>query len=297
LSIVFAWFARLPLSVVHVAGTCLGWLAWWGSRRYRERMRNHARQAGIDPAQLRLAVAQAGRMSAEVPWLWFRPADRPLGDLVHWEGPPLVDAAVVAGRGLLLITPHLGCFEAAARTYAERHGAARPITVLYSPSRNPWLAKVQAEARQRPGMQVAPASLAGVRQMLRALKKGDAVGLLPDQVPPASQGVWAPYFGRPAYTMTLAARLVKQTGAALVVVWAERLPNGAGFVFHQRPFARLAEMLAAPTDEAAATLVNQAMEELVREAPSQYLWAYRRYKKPRGARAAGIEVPKSGVAP
>jgi KDO2-lipid IV(A) lauroyltransferase len=220
-----------------------------------------------------------------VPWLWFRPADRPLGDLVRWQGPPLVDEAVAAGRGLLLITPHLGCFEVAGRTYAERHGATRPITVLYRPARSAWLARVQAESRQRPGMQVAPASLAGVRLMLRALRKGDTVGLLPDQVPPAGQGVWAPFFGRPAYTMTLAARLARQTGAMPVLVWAERLPRGRGFVFHQHAFPKLDELLAAPSDEAAATLVNQAMEFVVRTLPTQYLWAYRRYKKPRPAEA------------
>jgi Kdo2-lipid IVA lauroyltransferase/acyltransferase len=280
-----AWIARLPLPVVHAAGTLLGWGAWLGSRRYRERMRNHGRQAGVAPELLRRSVAEAGRMSAEVPWLWFRPADRPLGDLVRWEGPPLVDEAVAAGRGLLMITPHMGCFEVAGRTYAERHGATRPITALYRPARQAWLARIQAESRQRPGMQVAPASLAGVRMMLRALKKGDTVGLLPDQVPPAGQGAWAPYFGRPAYTMTLAARLVRQTGAMPVLVWAERLPRGRGYILHQRPFPQVERLHADISDEDAATLMNQAMESLVRESPSQYIWAYRRYKKPRPADA------------
>jgi KDO2-lipid IV(A) lauroyltransferase len=188
-----------------------------------------------------------------------------------------------------MLTPHLGSFEVAARTYAERFGARQPITVLYRPSRQAWLAEIQAHARERPGMDVAPASLAGVRLMLRALKRGHSVGLLPDQVPPSGQGVWAPFFGKPAYTMTFAARLALQTGAEVVAVWCERLPQGRGFVFHQRPLA-----LALPDpksageafDTLAATAINQAMEGLIREAPGQYLWGYNRYKGPRRAEAA-----------
>jgi KDO2-lipid IV(A) lauroyltransferase len=61
------------------------------------------------------------------------------------------------------------------------------------------------------------------------------VGLLPDQVPPDGMGVWAPFYGRPAYTMTLAARLVQQTGAALLLIWAERLPAGRGWVLRVSP--------------------------------------------------------------
>src|SRR3989344_4740241 len=93
-----------------------------------------------------------------------------------------------------------------------------PITVLYRPARQAWLAKVMETARNRPGMLAVPTTLAGVRQMIKALRRGEAVGLLPDQVPPDGQGLWAPFFGRDAYTMTLAVRLAQQTGAAVVLV-------------------------------------------------------------------------------
>ena len=99
--------------------------------------------------------------------------------------------------------------------------------MLYRPARKAWLRELVDTSRTRPGLAVAPATLAGVRQMMRALRRGEAVGLLPDQVPPDGMGVWAPFFGRPAYTMTLAARLVQQTGAALLLAWGERLPRGA----------------------------------------------------------------------
>jgi KDO2-lipid IV(A) lauroyltransferase len=137
-------------------------------------------------------------------------------------------------------------------------------------------------SRERPQLYAAPATLAGVRQMIRALRKGEMVGLLPDQVPPEGMGVWAPFFGREAYTMTLATRLVQQTGAELLLTWVERLPHGAGYV--QRFFA-FAEPL--PTDGvAAATAINRAMEGLIRQCPQQYLWGYHRYKAPRAAPVA-----------
>ncbi|MEO7009068.1 MAG: lysophospholipid acyltransferase family protein, partial [Caldimonas sp.] len=134
-------------------------------------------------------------------------------------------------------------------------------------------------SRTRPGLAAAPATLAGVRQMIRALRRGEAVGLLPDQVPPEGLGVWAPFFGKPAYTMTLAARLVQQTGAVPLAAWGERLAGGAGYAVHVAAFAE-----ALPADPAAqaesAAVVNRAMERLIRQRPEQYLWGYHRYKAP-----------------
>jgi KDO2-lipid IV(A) lauroyltransferase len=178
----------------------------------------------------------------------------------------------------------MGSFEMAAQAYAERFGARQPVTVLFRPARQAWLAALQATARGRPGLATAPADLSGVRLLLRALKRGETVGLLPDQVPPQGQGVWAPFFGRPAYTMTLAARLVQQTGAALGLLWCERLPHGAGYVVH---VLDMAEALPAGGDDAAAAAsVNRAMEAVIARAPQQYLWGYHRYKQPRGGAPA-----------
>ena len=123
--------------------------------------------------------------------------------------------------------------------------------------------------------------------MIRALKRGQTVGLLPDQVPPEGMGTWAPFFGKPAYTMTLAARLVQQSGAVALLCWGERLPGGAGYVAHFLPFD---EVLPADADAQAesAAAINRAMERLIRQAPQQYLWGYHRYKAPR---SAGVEPP------
>lgn len=277
---VLHWFARWPLRLLHALGGILGWAVFLASPGYRRRFRANAARAGLPWARVRPAVAESGRLMMELPPLWGRPAGAPLPIAMNWEGTELVEEAFAAGRGLVMLTPHLGGFEAVAQSFAERYGAGRgALTVLYRPARKPWLRALVESARQRPGMQAVPATLAGVRQMIRALRRGEVVGLLPDQVPPQGLGVWAPFFGSPAYTMTLAARLVQQTGCALLMVWGERLPHGAGFrVRVSRPAAPL------PDDPAAAAAaVNLEMERLILQCPEQYLWGYHRYKSPRAA--------------
>ena len=265
--------ARWPLSLLHALGAALGWLSWLASPTYRRRLRDNAALAGYGFAQVRPAVAHAGRMALETPRLWFGP---PVP--MRWDGTELVDAAYAAGRGVVFLTPHLGCFEITAQGLAERyHARYGPISVLYRPARQAALAQVVETARRREGLDTAPTTLAGVRQMIKALRAGRAVGLLPDQVPPEGQGLWSPFFGQPAYTMTLAARLIQQTGAVPLLVWGERRPRGQGYDLH---FRALAEPLADELAPAVAQ-INREMERLIRECPTQYLWGYGRYKQPR----------------
>lgn len=272
---VFRWLARLPLWLLQGLGWWLGWVSFLFSPTYRRRFRENIAQAGYRLTAVSGAIGAAGRMVGELPRLW-------LGAPTHheWENDACVDRAYAAGRGVIFLTPHLGCFEVAAQAVAARYAPrCGPLTVLYRPARQAWLAKLMLAARNHPGLVTAPTSLAGVRQMIRALRKGHAVGLLPDQVPPDGMGAWAPFFGRPAYTMTLSARLAQQTGAAVVLAWGERLRWGRGFRLH---FRELHTPLSPDLDTAVAQ-VNREMERLIRECPSQYLWGYARYKQPKGA--------------
>ena len=269
--------SKWPLGLLHAIGSVLGWLTWLASPTYRRRFADNAARAGYRFGQVRAAVAHAGRMAAETPRLWFG-APVP----VQWDGAERIEAAYAAGRGIVYLTPHMGCFEITAQGAATRFGATRgPITVLYRPARQAALAQVLATARQREGLETASTTLTGVRQMIRALRAGQAVGLLPDQVPPEGQGLWSPFFGQPAYTMTLAARLVQQTGAMPLLAWGERLPRARGYCIHLQPFP---EPLAADL-ETAVGQINRAMEQLIRQCPGQYLWGYGRYKTPRKAAA------------
>jgi Kdo2-lipid IVA lauroyltransferase/acyltransferase len=273
--LVFKCLSFLPLWLLHALGWLLGWVAFLGSSTYRQRFLANARQAGIAPVQWRQAVGESGKLVAELPRLWFGAAPP-----IHWDGEAHVARALEAGTGIIFLTPHLGCFEVTAQAYAQRFGQyGQPITVLFRPPRQAWLARWVADARVRPGMNTAPTSLAGVKQLIKALRVGQCVGLLPDQVPPQGLGLWLPFFQRDAYTMTLSARLAAQGGATVLIAWGERLSWGRGYTVHVQA---LPGTLSADLAQATAS-INQAMEALIIQCPSQYLWGYARYKQPRVA--------------
>jgi len=288
------WLSRRPLRLLHAAGGWLGWLPYLLSPSYRSRLRQNTATAGLDARQRRAAVAEAGRMVLELPRLWLRPPEQPVEDPLQWDNAELVSELLAQGRGLMLLTPHVGSFEMAAQAYAQRFGAQKPMTAMYRPARQPWLRELEEQARARPGLLTAPANLAGVRLLIRALRRGETLGMLPDQVPPEGQGVWAPFFGRPAYTMTLVSRLLQQTDAAVCLIWVQRQPRGGGYVVRLRPLPTpLPPRPQSPTPAqeeawllASATVLNQAMEWVIRQLPTQYLWGYHRYKQPRQGTAA-----------
>ena len=274
----FRFLSSWPLPLLHALGGLLGWLVWWVSPAYRRSFRAQVAQAGLPFDQARPAIADAGRLVAELPRLWLRPQHESCLPQVQLEGREVVDGLRAQGRGVIFFSAHCGSFELAPQALAELYG---PVTALYRPSRQPWLAKLMRVSRQRPGLAMAPASLAGIRQMLKALRSGGSVALLTDQVPPEGLGLWAPFFGRPAYSMTLAAKLALQSGAALVPVRTERLPAGRGYRMQfQAPVPGL-DVTPPPDLLQAVTLVNQANEALILSLPGQYLWAYARYKQPR----------------
>jgi len=277
----FRFLAAWPLWLLHVIGAALGWVVFAVSPTYRRRFIDNAALAGYRLRDVRAAVGHAGRMVAEMPRLWLREESPPY----RIEGADCVERAWAAGKGLVFLTPHIGCFElsvqAAAQRWSAEHG---PITILYRPARQPWLAEILETARNRPGVAPQPTTLLGVKQMIKALRRGEAVGLLPDQVPPHGMGLWSPFFGREAYTMTLAARLAQQTGATVVLARCERQPRGQGYVLH---FEDLPEPLL-PELDAAVAQINRAMEHTIRQCPEQYLWGYGRYKQPRN------EAPQQG---
>ncbi|HEX4985242.1 MAG TPA: lysophospholipid acyltransferase family protein [Burkholderiales bacterium] len=272
------WLARLPLSWIHAAGGALGWVVYLVSATYASRMRANLMQSGLWRDErdferlLRQTVAETGRAGAELIPVWFRPVE-PAVKLVVRAGPmDLVEEAERRGRGLIYLTPHLGCFDAAALWAAQR----RPITVLYRQPRKPFLQPLIDAGRGRDRVQLAPANLGGVRLLLKALRRGDAVGILPDQVPANGEGVWADFFGRPAYTMTLVGKLAEATGATLLLAAAVRLPRGQGYEIRFEKFEGSA------SGAEGARAMNAAIERMIAIEPGQYLWSYNRYKVPAG---------------
>ncbi len=274
----FRLLSHLPLVVLHALGSLAGWAAYGLSPTYRRQLRaNLALAVGPDAARgLYLsAAAEAGRMVMELPAVWARPLPRVWSLVRELRGFELVERAREAG-GILVITPHLGCFEMVGQYCAS----FAPLTALYRPPRRKSLVPVMLAGRGRGQMSLAPADLSGVRQLLRALKRGENVGILPDQAPQFGEGVWADFFGKPAYTMTLASRLIDQPRVTPLLVWAERLAWGRGYRLH---FSALPPLSGDPAARAAQ--LNAALEALILQCPAQYLWGYNRYKTPAGVKA------------
>ncbi|MBM3357256.1 MAG: lysophospholipid acyltransferase family protein [Betaproteobacteria bacterium] len=266
--------ARVPLAWLHRAGTALGWLVYLASPVYAARLRENLYSSGVCDeaacrALLRQVVAETGKGVTELIAVWFGKDENVARAVVECRGWEQAEAARAAGRGIIFVTPHLGCFEVAAIYGAQR----LPLTVLYRPPKLRWLEPLMVAGRSRWQMRVAPATLRGVRMLYKALARGEAIGVLPDQAPGVGEGVWADFFGRPAYTMTLVRRLQQTSGAAAIMAFAERLPAGAGYRLHLQ---RLPDELDEPA-------LNRAIEALVRRHPAQYLWSYNRYKIPAGA--------------
>jgi KDO2-lipid IV(A) lauroyltransferase len=244
------------------------------SPTYRRHVGENMAQAGVDPALRGAAIAEAGKQMMELSRIWLRPLADAKALVLEAEGWEHVVAAQKVGKGIVFLTPHLGCFEITAQYYA----AFGDITVLYREPRQAFIRELILTGRKREHLHLAPADVSGVRSLIKALRKGQAVGMLPDQAPNVGEGLWLNFFGRPAYTMTLAARLT-ETGAAPLMAWGERLPGGRGYRLHIRP--PLKSFDGATVDR--AQQINLEIEALVRECPTQYLWGYNRYKHPGGA--------------
>ena len=264
----FQILSWLPLPLMHALGAAAGWIVYACSPAYRKRMQANLERAGF-PGEHRQAIAEAGKSLLELPFVWCGHPARVLrlAQVHDWD---VVERAIDQGKGVIFLTPHLGCFEIIAQVIASR----TPLTALYRPPRMEMLQPLLEQARGRGGLQLAPANLSGVRVLLRTLRGEGCIGLLPDQVPGEGEGVWAEFFGKLAYTMTLPAKLAQMSGAPLVLSYAERLPRGAGFAVHFIPFEH--ELSGTPAEQ--ARVINAAMESLIARCPAQYFWSYNRYK-------------------
>jgi KDO2-lipid IV(A) lauroyltransferase len=271
--------ALLPLRVLHAIGAAGGWLVYWASPRYRHRLKENLAAAMVESngadarSLLHTAIAEAGKAALETPAIWFS-SEQQIRAMVSADASwPLIDAALAQGKGLLFLAPHLGCFEVTAQYYALQSR----ITVMYRPPRKAILEPIMFAGRNRANMVPVPANVTGVRALMKALKRGEAIGILPDQAPREGEGAWADFFGRPAYTMTLAGKLLHATGSPVILAYAERLPRGQGY----RLWLEEGPM---PEEGVPYELaLNRALERMILRCPGQYLWAYDRYKVPKGS--------------
>jgi Kdo2-lipid IVA lauroyltransferase/acyltransferase len=287
----FAMFGALPLTLNHRIGAALGWLAGRLSVRHRQTTHDNiqhyaaSRKLSADSTATLIASAmrEQGKGLSELVIAWTASIERLNKLFAPAMGWQHVEAAREAKRPIIFVSPHLGCFDIAGRYVASRV----PITALYRPPKQTWLAPIMAEGRARGGATVAPANATGVRALLKALKSGGSIMILPDQVPAAEkggEGVWADFFNTPAYTMTLLPRLAATSNAVVLYFFAERLCRGQGYRVHIVPM----NAPYAVDKLIAARQTNAMVETLIDLAPAQYLWGYNRYKRP-----AGADLPNS----
>lgn len=278
--------SRLPLPWLQGLGAWFGRLTLRLSPSFAARMEENLNNSKIlanyqfsrDP--VKSCAEETGKGAVELAIAWCRsPADiaSMVKDCHGWE---YVEAAMANKHGIVFVTPHLGSYDIAGRYISHR--LPFPLTAMYSPPKLSWLEPVMNAGRSRGKGKTAPATGAGVRVLMKALKSGEATIILPDQVPGNGEGIWAPFFAQPAYTMTLVPRLAQVKGVETLLFVGERLPHGEGFVVHIEP---MPQPFSGAREQDAA-LLNQAVEHLIRRFPMQYLWSYNRYKCP-----AGVEPP------
>ena len=285
------WFvARLPVRVLRMVGVLAGSMFWLTRSRKRRIVEANLSLvcANLDPpSRRRLArecVRESGIAMADALGVWTHPR-RTLARVREVHGQALFDDAVAAKRGLILCAPHLGSWEAGSTWVAAR----TPFATLFTPPRH---REAEALLRRLRGANVQfPADASGVRRLIRHLRDGGVVSILSDHVP-RTGGVVAPFFGVPAFTMTLLPRLAARTGAAVLVIFVERIPGATGYRVHVR---------AAPTTVAdveprvGCAAMNAAIEACVRDAFTQYQWNYKRFKPRPGSGLADDAYAAAGV--
>lgn len=275
---IFRLIALLPLRTLHWFGILVGHSTFAMSKGYAARTEENLRQANLAVDEkhfstlLGQTVSEAGKGMVELPWVWCRPLEKISATVQSCQGWEYIESAHARGKGIILLTPHWGCFEVVGLYVGQR----MPLTCLYRSPRQAWLEKIMRCGRERGMSRLATADVSGVRTLYKALRRGEAIGLLPDQVPSQGEGEWVDYFSRPAYTMTLSARLAQSSGATVLLAFAERLPRGAGYKLRFEPL---------PLDfsKPVSLQINMALERVIAISPAQYLWSYNRYKVPSGA--------------
>lgn len=271
----------LPLPLLHGLGVIAGWVSQFSAAKQRRKLENNLKQSGLlegQPDLVSQAVREAGKGMLELPAIWLAPLPRVVRLVKEIQGWEHFEAAMQAGKGVAVVAPHVGCWEIINLYIAAR----QPFTAMYKPARQELANRIMRKGRERGQAKLVPTDLSGVKALLGALKRGEAIGVLPDQVATIGDGVWAPFFGRWAYTPTMTVRLIQSTGATPLMVYAERLSWGRGYRLHFDP---LTEPLPKDRAQAAASL-NREVERVARKLPAQYMWSYNRYKQP-----GGVEAP------
>lgn len=270
---VLSW---LPLRVARGMATVVARIAWLFKPRGAKttalnidicfpELTEHARKR-----LARDSYTETVKIAFETGAVWYWPLARIEGVVCSVQGADEFLRASNARDPLVLLLPHHGNWELLAQYFGQRLDAL----ALYDLPRQPGLDTLITHFRERAGIEVAPISVSGLRRVRREAAEGRTIAILPDQVPGQRGGEYAPFFGRPALTMTLAHKLIVDSNAKAAFVVAERVPGGFDVVFEAAP-----EAVYDADPEVSTAAMNQAIEAIVRRRPAQYQWEYKRFKR------------------
>ncbi len=268
---------KLPLWLAHVVGRLLGTISWTfntSTRKVTEINLGICFPELDDDQRQRLvrsSLRHTGQTAMEIPLMWEWPVERCLGLIREVVGEDLLHEAKKDGRGLLLLAPHLGNWELAGLYFSSRYRMA----ALYSPPHIREFEDYMIKVRGRLGSELVRGDRRGLARLITLLREGEVAGILPDQSPRGKGNAYAPLFGMEVRTMTLVSKLLQKSGAKALITYAERLKDGQGF----RLIIRECEPdIADPDPVIATTALNKSIENVVREAPEQYQWEYKRFR-------------------
>lgn len=269
--------ALLPLRVIHFMGKVVGKLTWLSNSRIRRIAEKNINACFPELNQqqrcllVRNILNETGKVILETGKMWQQDSEKTLDLIQECENEHLIKQAQDQGRGVILAIPHYGSWELVG-LYCAKHYA---MTSMYAPQADPQIDNLIQQARQRTGAKLVPTDIKGIRAMSKALKNTELVAILPDQSP-NENGVFAPFFKQPCYTMTLLPKLAKKTNSIVLFTYAQRLENSHGF---KLIFREASKDLATLEIEQATKQMNLDVEKLIRENPHQYQWTYKRFKK------------------
>lgn len=275
-------FSWLPLRINHTLGGTFGHLVHaFPNRQSKMIQRNLALCfPALSPAErdelAKKNMAETGKNITELGAFWRWPKNRIEQLVVEEINRHFLDDAITASKGVIVAAPHTGAWE----LIGLKLTCEQPMHFLYRPNKKPHRDETFIKARERFGGKCHPITPRGLATLVKALKKGGVIGILPDQEPAADAGVFAPFFGVPAYTMTFMSGLAARTGSPVVFAAMERLPKGRGYRLH---YLQPDDKLYSDDPQISSTELNKCVERCINIAPAQYMWNYKRFRKvPKG---------------
>jgi len=275
-SLVLRLLAFLPFYFSRMVGRIFGRMVWWrqgNSARVTLRNIELCFPSWTNEQHRKLArrsLEETGRMALETPAVWCRGNQWRPTRVTRWENPELFEKALEADSGLIMLIPHLGNWEMAGMIVSVR----RPTTILYREPRVSHLNDLLRELRNVGTANLVPAGGQGVMAVLKTLRDKGMTMILPDQEPATQGGIFSPFFGISAYSMTLVHRLHQKTSARILFAYAK--PEKNGFVVG---FCEPEEVIYSESEQDSVDAMNRTIESLVIAAPEYYQWEYKRFRK------------------